>query len=135
LTTERKEDWRGAYAVVRELPPSPRRLILFVANEGELPFAYYASRDPARPAERRSGAPAGFFDLDPPKTIRRVTSDADLDGLRTTLESGAFDEIVLVLSHDAFADPHGLTETLLRSTARVVGTHDLRLVRVIRFAL
>lgn len=135
LTTERKEDWRGAYAFVSELPPSPRRLILFVANEGELPFAYYASRDGNRLAEPRSGAPAGFFDLDPPKTIRRVTNAAELDPLRAAVASGAYDEVVLVLSHDAFADPAGLTEKFLRANARAIADRDLRLVRVVRFQI
>jgi uncharacterized membrane protein len=133
LTGERKEDWRGAYATVAALPPSDRRLIVFNANEGELPFAFYAVRDAGRLAEPRTGTPGGFFDLDPPKTIRRVTTDGDLAALRRQVDSGAWDEIVLVLSHDAFADPDGRTEAELRARWNVIDETRLRLVRVVRF--
>jgi uncharacterized membrane protein len=130
----RKEDWRGAYATVAQLPPPPRRLIVFTANEGELPFAYYAAHDSSRPPEPRTGTPAGFFDLDPPKTIRRVTSDADLATLRAKMDSGNWDEIVLILSHEAFSDPDDRTERELRARWRLIEETPLRLVRVLRFA-
>jgi uncharacterized membrane protein len=133
LNGDRKEDWRTAYATVAKLEPSDRRLIVFVANEGELPFAYYASHDPSRPAEVRTGAPAGFFDLDPPKTIRRVLASSDLDSLRGQMASGKWDEIVLVLSHEWFSDPGNLTEQYLRRHWTLVEQAHLRLVRVLRF--
>ncbi len=135
LATERKEDWRGAYEFVSTMPASDRRVILFVANEGELPFAYYGSRDTQRLAEIRTGTPQGFFDLDPPKTIRRVTSDADLDHLKRLIASKKYDEIVLIQSHEAFSDPNGMTEAFLREHARVIDQRTLRLVRAIRFKL
>jgi uncharacterized membrane protein len=134
VTSERKEDWRGAYAVVAALPASDRRLIVFNANEGELPFAFYAAHDSTRRAEPRTGTPGGFFDLDPPKTIRRVMADGDLASLREKMESGRWDEIVLILSHDAFSDPAGRTEAELRAKWDVIEEVNLRLVRLVRFA-
>ncbi len=132
-TETRKEDWRGAYATVAAMPESNRRLIAFVANEGELPFAYYATHDSHRTAEPRTGAPSGFLEIDPPKTIRRVTGEADLAHMRSQISSGKWDEIVLVLSHDDFSDPDGLTEQLLRAEWALVDETNLRLVRVLRF--
>jgi uncharacterized membrane protein len=134
LHGDRKEDWRTAYAIVAKLEPSSRRLIVFVANEGELPFAFYAAHDSSRAAELRTGAPAGFFDLDPPKTIRRVLTEGDLAPLRRQMDSGEWDEIVLVLSHETFSDPDNLTEHYLRRHWTLVEQAHLRLVRVLRFA-
>ncbi|HLL90727.1 MAG TPA: glycosyltransferase family 39 protein, partial [Tepidisphaeraceae bacterium] len=129
------EDWRGAYQYVASLDPTPRRLVAFVANEGELPFTYYAEQanpTPAQPTHdrrgrpterhpptfgpaahrgfRRTGVPAGFFDLDPPQTIRRVLSDNDLAPLVSATAGRSVTEVVLILSHDAFADPDGRSE-------------------------
>ena len=133
LSSPQKEDWRGAYAHVARLPPSPRRLLVFVAAEGELPFAFYAAHDASRVAEARTGAPGGFFDLDPPQTIRRVLGDGDLASLRAQLASGRWDEVVLVLGHDAFSDPAGRTEAMLRSRLSLVDEWSSRYVRVLRF--
>jgi hypothetical protein len=132
LTENRKEDWSGAYQYVAHLSPSDRRLIVLVANEGEMPFWYYAAHDPSRKPEPRTGVPQGFFDLDPPKTIERVKTDADLTRLRQAM--GQWDEIVLILSHTDFADPGGLTEAELRAKWKLADEKELRLVRVLRFA-
>lgn len=135
LVSERKEDWRGTYHAVAELPPSDRRLIVFVANEGELPFWYYAAHDRSRQPEPRTGVPQGFFDLDPPRTIERVTQDGDLMKLAAQLISGRWDEVVLILSHDDFSDPDGRTVKFLRSQARITEVRNLRHIRVMRFTL
>lgn len=103
-----KEDWRGAAAAVERMPAVPHRLIVFVANEAELPFDYYYA---LRRGELETGAPGGFFDIDPPRTQRRVLAEGDLDGLRRTLGSQTFDDIILVDSHAGWLDrqgvPHG----------------------------
>ena len=81
----------------------------------------------------RSGAPGGFFDWDPPQTIRRVLRESDLDQLRGEMTSGKWDEIVLILAHTDFADPSGFTDRLLREEWTATGDAQLRLVRVVRF--
>jgi hypothetical protein len=133
LATPQKEDWRGAYDVVRALPESDRRLLVFVAAEGELPFAFYAKHDRSRRPEPRTGAPGGFLEVDPPRTIRRVLADADLDPLRRELATGRWDEVVLILGHDDFSDPEGRTEAELRATWRLVDEWSSRHVRVLQF--
>jgi hypothetical protein len=133
---------------------------VFVANEGELPFMYYAERaaptPPVQSADprtgepvllrpptfgpdthrdvRRTGLPAGFFDLDPPKTIRRVTGNSDLTPLVTATANRTHNEVVLVLSHETFADPEGLSEAYLRKNWRPVEERAFDRVRVLRFA-
>ena len=62
-----KEDWRGIARIVSELP-GDRRLIVFIANDGRLPFDYYYHY---RPEDEATGVPSDFFDLDPPRTMRR----------------------------------------------------------------
>jgi mannosyltransferase len=116
-----KEDWRGAAALVSELYPSPKRLIVFVANEGQLPFDYYFH---SRHGEVETGAPAGFFDIDPPRTQRRVLSDRDLDGLRRKIESGGFSDFVLVVSHTRFSDPDNLTSNYVLDATEPLGRYD-----------
>jgi mannosyltransferase len=109
-TVQKKEDWRGAARFVQELSATPR-LIVFVANDGQLPFDYYYRYSPD---DQTTGAPAGFFDLDPPRAMTRVRGEDDLNDLRDRLASTSYSQIILVLSHAAWADPHGLTEQLLR---------------------
>lgn len=133
ISHPRKEQWRDAYASVARLAPSNERLIVFVANEGELPFAFYAAHDRSRTAEPRTGAPSGFLEVDPPKTIRRVVSDADLAHVRSAMSSGRWKQIVLILSHEGFADPDDRTERLLRSEWELEAETTVRRVRVLRF--
>jgi uncharacterized membrane protein len=120
------EDWRGAAAIVERLPAA-RRLIVFVANEGQLPFDYYyPGTDP------RSGAPAGFFDRDPPRTMLRVRDEQDLAPLQSRLAAGRYDEVVAVLSHLDWADPDGRTLAMLQRKFPIVQRWDLNDVKVMR---
>jgi hypothetical protein len=116
-----KEDWRDVAEMVAELYPSPHRLIIFVANEGQLPFDYYFH---PHHGEVETGAPAGFFDIDPPRTQRRVLSDQDLDGLRKKIETGGFSDFVLVVSHTHFSDPDNLTTNYVLGATEPLGRYD-----------
>jgi hypothetical protein len=80
-------------------------LIVFAANEGELFYDYYARGGDFSPLSNLLGLPAGFFAIDPPRTMRRVQSDADLAPLRSALADDRFDEVVVVESHPWWADP------------------------------
>jgi mannosyltransferase len=122
----RNEDWRGAAAVVEQLPPA-RRLIVFVATEGQLPFDYYNHGD-----DPRSGAPAGFFDRDPPQTMLRVTRDSELAPLESRLAAGHYDEVVAVLDHLDWADADGLTLRMLERLYPFEQQWDLFDVTVVR---
>jgi hypothetical protein len=117
-----KEDWRRAAEIVSEMPPASHRLIVFVANEAQLPFDYYHH---AQAGEVESGAPAGFFDVDPPVTQRRVLADSDLDALRKLIADGGLDEVVLVAAHTDYSDPQDRTESYLRHTLHLVKRDDL----------
>jgi uncharacterized membrane protein len=109
LAEDHKEDWRGAANFVSELP-AERRLIVFVADDGQLPFdCYYRYRD----GDQATGVPAGFFDLQPPRTMLRIPEDGDLAKLKARLDSGKFDQIVLIQSHQGWGDAQRLTETML----------------------
>jgi len=100
-----KEDWRSAAHAVESFPKVEHRLIVFVANEAQLPFDYYYK---LQPGEQETGAPAGYFDIDPPRTQLRVLTDSDLNGLRRTLASRRFDDIVLIISHAGWFDRSGI---------------------------
>ncbi len=103
------EQWRQAYhGIAPRL--TPRTLLVFVGNESQLLFDYYAQRaGQPLPAAQKLGLPQGFFDLDPPRTIQRLKSEADLARLEATTAAGRFDTIVLVLSHTSWSDPRHLT--------------------------
>jgi hypothetical protein len=109
-----REPWRAACQYADE-SPSPSRLLIFIANEGELLFDYYQRHGDFRPKPEITGAPRSFFASDPPQTMSRVRNDADLNSLRSLLDSAGFDQIVLVESHYWFSDPdHRVREELRR---------------------
>jgi mannosyltransferase len=109
---EKKENWRAAEAYVATLP-SEGTLLVFVANEGQLPFDYYARRNGRLMQYDRTGLPIGFFEKDPPEPVLRVLSDADVAHLERIMASGQYDRIVLIYSHEWFSDPDRRAERLL----------------------
>lgn len=129
-----KEAWRDAVADVMERP-SRRQLIVFVANEGELLFDYYAARhEGPRHLPEKIGAPRGFFELDPPRTMQRVMSDDDVAELAEKLASRRFLRVTLVMSHVEWSDPRGRVMALLDGKLRRVSTREFPGVMVVEFA-
>ncbi|MGA2439634.1 MAG: glycosyltransferase family 39 protein [Tepidisphaeraceae bacterium] len=123
---DNKENWRAIAQRVSELP-AERRLIVFVANDGQLPFDYYYHY---RPGDEATGVPRGFFDRDPPRTMLRVLVERDLWPLNSRLASGHYDQVVLVLAHQWWADTHHLTQTLLRKRWPMTGHEELNDVAI-----
>jgi hypothetical protein len=133
VATMRQEDWRGAYALVRELPRDGT-LLVFVANEGEAVWRYYESREPQAPKFRRIGLPSGYFDTTPPEPVRRVLNEDDLALLRETLARGDLRRVVLIYGHEQFSDPHRLTERFLSRNLHPTRRTQLHGVSVIEYA-
>jgi hypothetical protein len=123
-----KEPWRDAAKVVESLPAKPR-LIVFVATEGELPFDYYYHY---RPGEGVTGVPCWFFANDPPRTMLRTQTYADLEPLKDALASGKYDEVVVLEAHLGWGDPHDLTELFLTARFPIRTEWQLRDVNVVR---
>jgi mannosyltransferase len=128
-----KEDWRSAASIVAHMPSIGHRVIVFVANEAQLPFDYYYH---PRPGDTETGLPQGFFDVDPPRTQLRVLSVDDLASLRKRAVGDAFDDLVLVDSHagwvddggiirPGYSDPYALTARYLLGSMQVVSRTDL----------
>ncbi|HEX4053811.1 MAG TPA: glycosyltransferase family 39 protein [Tepidisphaeraceae bacterium] len=113
----KKEQWRDVAGVVSQLPPT-HRLIIFVANDGQLPFDYYYHY---RPGDEVTGVPGDFFDLNPPRTMRRAMSPEDLAPLRSRLDTHHYDQIVLLLAHQFWGDPHHLTRALIGERFSLAG--------------
>jgi mannosyltransferase len=129
LINPQKEDWRSAAAAVREMPDA-RRLIVFVAEDGQLPFDFYYRY---RPGEEPKGAPAGFFDVDPPRTMLQVTRPSDCHALERKIVAGNYDEVVLVLCHAPWGDANGYVRVMLdRHYPREV-QKDLFLITICRY--
>ncbi|MGD0463083.1 MAG: glycosyltransferase family 39 protein [Tepidisphaeraceae bacterium] len=116
----KKEQWRDVAAFVSQLPPA-HRLIIFVANDGQLPFDYYYHY---RPGEEATGVPGGFFDLNPPRTMRRVFNPSGLHSLKSRLDTEHYDQIVLLLAHQFWGDPNQLTLDLIRSRFPLAGHQE-----------
>lgn len=133
VATHRQEDWRGAYAVVRELPGEDT-LLVFVANEGEVVFRFYESRERHAPRFARIGLPSGYFDTDPPEPVRRVLDDADLALLRAALAEKPLRRVVLIYAHEHFSDPARLTERYLDEHMTPLRRHRLNHVTVSEYA-
>lgn len=130
---QRQEDWRGAYAVLRDLPREAT-LLVFVANEGEAVFRYYESREPGLPRFERIGLPSGYFDTDPPEPVRRVLGDEDLSLLRRMLDENRHRRVVLISAHEHFSDPDRLTERYLDQRLRPLRRIRLHNVSVMEYA-
>jgi hypothetical protein len=131
------EDWRSAAAAVAGLPlprENTRRLIVFNANDGRLPFDYYYRRlGGPRSDEIETGTPADFFAIDPPRTMRRVLDDADVQSLRQLLSDPSVAEVVLVSAHSSWADPDGRTESLLTDQLMLADEWKFTDIRLLRF--
>jgi uncharacterized membrane protein len=127
-----KENWRAAAQIVSTLPPQ-NRLIIFVANDDELPFDYYYHY---LPTDDHTGAPAGFFDLNPPRTMRQVFTPDDLNPLKQKLSSHPYQQIVLVLSHDNFwADRHRITESFIAQHYPLTSSQELPDIKIQWYAI
>jgi hypothetical protein len=120
---EHREDWRGMYRYVSTLDShgldphglDPHgQLIVFVANEGQFLFEYYAKQN-ARSVDRRDlvGLPIGVFDSEVPHTLARVLHDSDLDRLKEALASGRYRSVVYVRAHTWYTDPAGRVQRYL----------------------
>jgi mannosyltransferase len=123
-----KENWRGAARVVADLP-AHRRLIVFLSEDGQLPFDYYYAY---RASEDVTGVPAGFFDRDPPRAMLRVVDSGDLGNLQTRLAAGGYDQVLLITCHLWWCDPKHLTEQFLRKKypgVRSVGLGELSVMQ------
>jgi mannosyltransferase len=129
---EHREDWRDVCNFV-QADPVQRRLVIFVANEGELLYDYYARGGDYTPSANLTGAPMSFFASDPPRTMRRVRSRADLELLQRTLDREFFDEIVLVESHFWWSDEAHLALGLLSKSFILTDQAEFDGIMVHRF--
>ena len=127
------EDWRAACRFAASLPAADR-VVVFNANEGELLYDYYARGGDYRPSSDLAGTPADVFAADPPRTMRRVRSAADLDGLRRLLDERPGASVVFVAAHGGYADPDGRTFRLLNGRLRLADRRAFDAVTVYRFA-
>ncbi len=130
---EHSDPWRE---ICQSLKPdqSNRRLIVFAANEGELMYDYYYRNGDYSPSPNLLGLPADFFSVDPPKTMRRVQSDADLAPLVAALGDNRFREVVLVKSHPWWSDPAGRVPDYLGRRMSLIGLQEFTNITVYYFS-
>jgi hypothetical protein len=125
--TRYKENWRGAGQYLAQLPPT-RRIILCVSEDGQLPLDFYYHH---RWNETETGAPAGFFDLNPPRAMRHI--ERYDDALLPLASAMKYPEIVLVEGKEGIADPNQLVLKLLSWSCTKVSTRKLAYVTIYRF--
>jgi len=101
---EHLEQWREACGVVSAIPSGEKPLLVFVANEGEMLWDYYGRGGDYSRRENQVGLPAGFFEPDIPRTLRRVQSDEDLALLKSKLADHKYQQVILFDSHYWWAD-------------------------------
>jgi hypothetical protein len=107
---------------------------VFVANEGQLAFDYYARRSGAKANwSLETGAPGGFFELNPPQVLRQVKETADLAELAQRLNQQTFDEVVVIRSHPWWADPNDVVTNFLYDQYNEIGGRDFNGVMVTRW--
>lgn len=108
---EAKENWRLATHWINA-HEHERSLVVFSGPEGQTLYDYYAHREGGAAMES-TGAPGGFYDIDPPQAMRRVLTIQDLQLLRARIEGGAYRSVYLVQAYTHWADPSGLVPQYL----------------------
>ncbi len=101
---EHPEDSRAAMRFV-QANHRDDELIVFVGEEGETLYDFYARGGDYSRRDDLVGVPRSYFALDPPRTMQRVRSDADLRPLADLLATARFSQVCLVQSHDTWNDP------------------------------
>ncbi len=129
---EHPEEWRQACAFAIS-SNAHHRLVICCGSDGEPLYRYYACDRDYGPRADVTAVPASFFALDPPRTMQRVKSDADLNALRLTLDQGHFDEVVLISSHSWWGDAQGRTLSLLCDRFSPKDDQQFKQIRVFRF--
>jgi hypothetical protein len=127
------EPWREISQFV-DADRSNHSLIIFAANESELLYDYYSRNFDYSRSPHLLGLPTGFFDIDPPKTMRRVLSDGDLAPLRIALPGDFVGEVILVESHPWWADPGGRIPEFLGQRLRLIDQQKFRHTTVYRYS-
>jgi hypothetical protein len=136
---EHREDWRGASQFVQQQrsQPGQRTIVVFVANEGEMLFDYYARGSDYAMERDLLGLPADFFqprDGGRPRTMQQVLSDSDLAFLQNILAKEKFDRLLLVDSHQAWSDPSQRTLEMLLDQLELRDRRDFLGVTVFEFS-
>jgi hypothetical protein len=126
------ENWRDACRYAATFAAN-HRLTVFNANEGEWLYDYYARSGDYAPRSDLTATPIDVFNLHPPHTLRRVTTDADVEPLRRLLAERPGDAVVLVSGHSFYADHDGRTLRLLRDQLRQTDERQFDAVTVYRF--
>ena len=106
------------------------RTLVFLANEGELLYRYYAKSPAHSPV---TGLPGRFFDTNPPRAMQRVKSSRDLAPLHRVIDDPRSDEVVLVVSHGS-RDQNRRAIRLLNETCTLLDKRQFNNVTVYRFA-
>ncbi len=129
-----EENWREVSSIAVDTP-AKHRLMVFVANEGEMLYDYYVRGGDYSPRPELVGLPSGFFAIDPPHTMRHVESDRDLDDLRRALDRRDYDEVVFIASHNWFADPPHRTLELLQTRFKLMEQKTISRITLFRFSV
>jgi hypothetical protein len=134
---EHAEQWREACAFADSNAPEVHagsRMIICVANEGEYMYDYYSRQSDYSPRPNVVGVPASFFAMDPPQTMQRVQSDADLAPLQAALASRHYDELVVIASHSWWGDHDEKALAMLEKTYPKIDERQFNQIKVFRFS-
>jgi hypothetical protein len=130
LRNYRKEDWRGATACLLSTP-AEQRIVVFVANQGQVLFDYYATRSPnlaARPEE--TGLPEKYNYKDPVvRSWRDFKRNEILQPLQRVVDSRNFTIIDVVVSHSPLL-VNKMVQKTLSSNYAVLAEEDFNQIKV-----
>jgi uncharacterized membrane protein len=133
---EHAEQWREACAFADSPVANERggsRMIICVANEGEIMYDYYSRHSDYSPRAGLVGVPASFFAMDPPQTMQRVQSDGDLDSFKAALAANRCDEIVVIASHSWWGDHDEKALGILEQNYVKIDDRQFNQIKVFRF--
>jgi hypothetical protein len=134
---EHAEQWREACAYADSNGSAGKtasRMIICVANEGEIMYDYYSRHSDYSPRSGVVGVPVSFFAMDPPQTMQRVQSDADLAPLRAALSAHHYDELVVIASHSWWGDHDEKALAMLEKNYTKTGERQFNQIKVFRFS-
>lgn len=114
-----KENWRLAthWINAREHDGA---LVVFSGPEGQTLYDYYTAKEGLTPM-KATGAPVGFYDMDPPQAMCRVLTVKDLQPLRGSIEAGGYRWVYLVQAYTQWADPSDMVPQYLSGAFQETG--------------
>jgi hypothetical protein len=135
LQFDRREEWRDVAAYIGGRPSAQgngKVLLAFLGPVGQFPFDYYFNRfQMSSGSIDETGIPMGLFSADPPATNLSLRTAEAMVPFTNKVESGDYDALILMVTHESSSDPNHLVRSWLRQRGFTIQNHHFEGVEVL----